>query len=234
MKKYSVILTSFVVMAISVIAISAVNAQIADVNRQTPDAQHRQAGNGRLEAPQEVPFTPGTLAGQPSGQSRQDSGVRQTISGLRDAGYTLDIIVGFLKNSGCQANEVSMSCLHAGYRGADIVTALKKSGFSEQVAEDAVPRTLRGGMPADFPLTEEQMVGISNAVMSAAAQGNDLMPLAIGQQSVLTQSRFGRPANATGEQIAPQPPPEGGTFNGLGSWNRFQTERSNDFENKNK
>lgn len=234
MKKYAVILTRVAAIGVSAIAISIAHAQVTDVNRQTPDAQRRLAGNGRPEAPQEVPFTPGTLAGQPSDQSRQASGVRQTISGLRDAGYTLDIIVGFLKNSGCQAHEVSMSCLHAGYRGADIVTALKKSGFSEQVAEDTVPRTLRGGMPADFPLSDEEMVGISNAVLSSAAQGNDVMPLAIGQQSVLTQARFGRPAGATGEQIAPQPPSEGGTFNGLGSWNRFQNERSNDFENKNK
>ncbi|MCP4649167.1 MAG: hypothetical protein GY853_03680 [PVC group bacterium] len=67
---------------------------------------------------------------------------KATVTGLKDAGFSVDAIVNNLKNGGKNASEISVACLGCNISGAAVHAALIKSGFSKESADSVVPAGL--------------------------------------------------------------------------------------------
>ncbi len=79
---------------------------------------------------------------EPSGEG---DALRSTVSGLAEAGYTLEGIVSNLKNGGKSASEIGMACLGQGFSGSEVQSSLLKAGFASEQVNGAVPAALLKG-----------------------------------------------------------------------------------------
>ncbi|MBU4304179.1 MAG: hypothetical protein KJ893_00910 [Candidatus Omnitrophica bacterium] len=172
----------------------------------------------------QVPFT-GSSEEVPFVSDARVSNVKETVAGLKEAGYSLEDVVSILKNDNKGAPEISIACLSAGYSGTNIFNALKEAGFSGKAAEAAVPPALR---------TEGQIFSV---YFDKTGKGNIdrtamISPNPFSDGKVLTTTGNVSAGNSTGQEIINPVQVKvsvGVTFNGLGDWNKFQNER---FQNR--
>ena len=71
--------------------------------------------------------------------------IKATVTGLKEAEYTLDEIVNFLEKQNYSAVSISIACLDVtlSFKGKDIHSALINSGFAQEEADAAIPAALR-------------------------------------------------------------------------------------------
>jgi hypothetical protein len=167
-----------------------------------------------------VPYVNATGETIPLVADTQIVGIKETVTGLKEAGYSLNEIAVVLKNDKKSAPEISVACLRAGYNGTKVFEALQRSGFSSQAAEAAVPPALR---------TQGQLFSVhKNNPDSAAAEMAMIEPNPLRANTVKdTVVPVLQENRKTASTINPieVPVSVGVTFNGLSNWNSFQNER---------
>lgn len=203
-------------------------AQVHDLNMNSDSEKPELQDEGSSAKVKNIPHSNITSDNVPLVSDAKVQSINETISGLKEAGYTLDEIVSVLKNDNYNAPKISIACLKAGYNGTKIFDALKKNGFSERSAEAAVPVALRtSAQPfvvysADPNSVEAEMALIdpnpfSSGVIASNAQDGS------AKAAIQEESKAGK-ADVNPLEV---PVSVGVTFNGLGNWNAFQDERFN-------
>lgn len=175
-----------------------------------------------------VPYVSSTSDSVPLVADAQIVSTSGTVSGLKDAGYSLDEIVGVLKNDKKSAPEISIACLKSGYNGTSIFKALKKAGFSETAAQAAVPAALRtqgqlfqvySNNPDSVP-AETAMIAPNPFNAQATKQDG-----AASESEIKADPAKNTPHSSAANNAINVPVSVGVTFNGLGDWSTFQDQR---------
>ena len=136
--------TGCVLLLLGVIAFSSLSyGQMDEVSQLSENNHKAELANEDTGQVKNIPFTNYTGDDLPLMGDARVSSIKETVTGLKDAGYSLDEIVGVLKNDDKNAPEISIACLNAGFNGTKIFQALKKSGFSDRSTEAAIPPALR-------------------------------------------------------------------------------------------
>jgi hypothetical protein len=175
-----------------------------------------------------VPYVSSTADSVPLVADAQIVGAKETVNGLKDAGYSLDEIVGVLKNDKKSAPEISIACLKSGFNGGKIFAALKKAGFSEAAAQAAVPTALRSqGQLFHVYTNNPDSVPAETAMITPNpfnAQKSENNTDHIGAAAPEIKKDTATNVSAAANQIS-VPVSVGVTFNGLGDWSTFQNQR---------
>lgn len=175
--------------------------------------------------------------------------IKDTVTGLKDAEYTLDEIVYFLENQDHSALSISIACLDVSlnFKGKDIYVALIKAGFSKAEADFAIPAKLRNDSEMfyqnsiNMPESKNQ-----NVIQSAQALDKKELkqPLIKGQKRIKTTIMTLRRSSVSTAQVVNVLKELGVSakdivgalvsieediskagFRGLGSWTSFQDGR---------
>lgn len=129
------------------------------------DSQEKNWTNVENIANKEIPYLAPVEKTQGIGKEFSENS-KETVLGLKNAGYTTEEIIATLKNDGKNALEISIACLNADLNGKEIHAALIKSGFSQVVADFAIPASLR----------QEAVMGqINPAIISTGDNKNNMV-----------------------------------------------------------
>ena len=197
------------------------NAQVQEINMQESKNKAESKDADNMQILKNVPHTNMSSDSLPLVSDGRISNLKETINGLKEAGYTLLDTVEVLKNDKYKAPQISIACLKSGYNGRKIFKALKKAGFSDRQAQAAVPAALR---------TQSQPLNIyTNNPDSVEAQTSLIEPnpftkgdIAARPKAVIQKEKKKSSSNVNPMEV---PVSVGVKFNGLGNWNEFQNNR---------
>ncbi len=197
------------------------NAQVDEINMHTIDTKPELKQENDKEILKNVPHTNMVSDYMPLISDTKISNLKETIKGLKEAGYTLDEIVAVLKNDSFKASQISIACLKAGYNGTNIFKALKKVGFSDRSAQAAVPAALRTKSQLFSTYTHDPD---SVEAEAALIEPN---PFTVGNINTKPKAIIQQEKKKTATKINPMEVPVsvGVKFNGLGNWGDFQNNR---------
>lgn len=165
----------------------------------------------------EVPFSKVTAGSMPLVSDAKVETIHQTVSGLKEAGYSLDEIVGVLKSDQKQAPQISIALLKQGYNGTKIYQSLLKAGFSERSAQAAVPPALRTREQpfVVYDGTDPDSVNAETAMITPNPFSKGTLATKQTDMSAVPVSQIAVPVSV------------GVTFNGLANWGEIQNNRFN-------
>ena len=197
------------------------NAQVQKINIQADESKPELKDEHSVQTLKNVPHTNMTSDSLPLVSDGRISNLKETVKGLKEAGYTISEIVVVLKNDNYEAPQISIACLKAGYNGTKIFQALKKAGFSDRSAEAAVPAGLR---------TKSQLLSVyTNNPDSVEAEMTLIKPnpFTSGDINSKLKATIQQEKKKNSSNINPMEVPVsvGVKFNGLGNWSDFQNNR---------
>ena len=197
------------------------SAQVQKINIKGNENKPEIKDADSAKALRNVPHASMTSDSLPLVSDGRISNLKETIKGLKEAGYTISEIVVVLKNDKYEAPQISIACLKAGYNGTKIFQALKKAGFSDRQAEAAVPAALR---------TQSQPLSVyTNDPDSVEAETSLIEPnhFTTGDLNLTPKTTIQKEKTKSSSRINPMEVPVsvGVKFNGLGNWNEFQNNR---------
>lgn len=204
-----------------VVSDSPGNAQVQKMNLQEKESKPELKDKKNAKTLKNVPHANMASESIPLVSDGKISNLKETIKGLKEAGYTISEIVVVLKNDKYEAPQISIACLKAGYNGTKIFQALKKAGFSNRQAQAAVPAALR---------TESQPLSVYiNNPDSVEAETSliEPNPFTTGNVNSKPKATIQKEKKKSNNNINPMEVPVsvGVKFDGLGNWNEFQNNR---------
>ncbi|MFH1093880.1 MAG: hypothetical protein V1739_06985 [Candidatus Omnitrophota bacterium] len=197
------------------------SAQVQKVNVQADESKPELKDDDSSQTLKNVPHANMASDSLPLVSDTKIANLKETINGLKEAGYAIAEIVVVLKNDNYAAPQISIACLKSGYNGTKIFEALKEAGFSERQAQAAVPAALR---------TQSQpLSGYSNNPDSVQAEMTLIVPnpFTSGDINSKPKATIQQEKNKSNSNVNPMEVPVsvGVKFNGLGNWNEFQNNR---------
>ncbi len=200
---------------------SLANAQVEKINMRNKESKPELQDGDNVQILKNVPHTNMVSDSVPLVSDAKISNLKETVKGLKEAGYTISEIVVVLKNDNCEAPQISIACLKAGYNGTKIFKALKNAGFSDRSAQAAVPAALRTeSQPLSFYTNKPDSVAAEMALIEPN-------PFTNGNVNSRSKSTIQKEKKKGALSINPMEVPVsvGIKFNGLGNWNNFQNNR---------
>ncbi len=197
------------------------NAQVQKRNMQANKAKPELKEEDSMQILKNVPHANMESDSLPLVSDGKISNLKETVKGLKEAGYTISEIVVVLKNDSFKAPQISIACLKAGYNGTKIFQALKKAGFSDRQAQAAVPAALRTkSQPLSVYMNDPDSVEAEMTLIEPN-------PFTSGKISSKPKAALQQGKKKTAAKINPLEVPVsvGVKFNGLGNWSDFQNNR---------
>ena len=197
------------------------NAQVQKINMRADRSKPELKDEDSARTLKNVPHANMASDSLPLVSDGKISNLKETVNGLKEAGYTISEIVVVLKNDNFEAPQISIACLRTGCNGTKIFQALKKAGFSDRQAQAAVPAALR---------TKSQPLSVyTNNPDSVEAEMTLIQPnpFTSGDINSKPKTTIQQEKKKSISNINPMEVPVsvGVKFNGLGNWSDFQNNR---------